>query len=196
MKPIRRFGNLTGIKMARINIEERFWTDPRLFELSKKMRCQWRAIGQCAKMWSVAQELYAEKKPFTELIFKYHKFSEHLITCGFIERVNGELLVKGREENFIWLRESRDAGKRGGSASAKSRHSCDTHATLMRHSSELHNKINNVVQPSSSSSSSSNIINKKVEYTSQNFDNFSFKEMKQKDFSRLLDRVAKKMVVE
>ncbi len=106
--------------MARINIEERFWFDPRLAALQDKLgRAQ--AIGEVFIFWRLAQEQFVQGKLVTEQQFKLSGLSEALLEVGFAERYPEGIYAKGSERHFQWLLERKEAGKLGGSRKSEAK---------------------------------------------------------------------------
>ncbi len=106
--------------MARINIEEKFWFDPRLRALQKKLGDA-EAIGQILTFWRLAQEQFKEKKLITESQFKVAGLKEDLFECEWAIRTDNGIRCKGDKRNFGWLLERKEAGRNGGIKSGKSR---------------------------------------------------------------------------
>lgn len=175
--------------MARVNVEERFWTDPRLEKLSIKLHSRYKAIGQCVELWHIGQEFYSNKNKFTMRAFKYHGLSKYLIECGFAVLENDEIKIRGADDQFKWILCAKEGASKGGKASKKESGQSWADVGPMLGGNELPNKINEVTQPSSSYSSSSNIVNKKVGYTSPKNDILF---LNQENISRALERIAKK----
>lgn len=99
-------------RMARINVEEAFWTD--VLPLAAKLGDPDRAVGNVLRFWKLAQEKHKAGKLITEAEFEALGFAPELIPT-FAVRVEGGIQAKGAEKHFSWLRRRVEAGKRGGS---------------------------------------------------------------------------------
>ena len=109
--------------MARINIEERWWTDPRRKLLIRLTKSEALADGVAVSAWRLSQSYY---KTDFQIPAKVFELSE-----GVAELVGAELAIKNGD--FYYVAGSRDAGDylikrseaghRGGVESAKSRRS-------------------------------------------------------------------------
>ncbi len=100
--------------MARINIEEEFWTDVR--PLIRAMGDEDRAVGMAIRFLKFAQEKYKYGKFVTSADFKKMGFTEDLIPF-FAEKIEGGYQAKGAEKHFGWLRSRVLAGAAGGKKS-------------------------------------------------------------------------------
>lgn len=110
------FHNLTngGITVARINVEDRLWFDPRLRGLTKKLGCEFMAIGAVVALWRLAQEQFKHGRLISEDQFRVAQLPEALIECQFAIRTENGIRAKGDKRNFGWLLERKEAGRRGG----------------------------------------------------------------------------------
>lgn len=110
--------------MARINLEDCWWTDPRRSKLIKALGCEEMADGAAVKMWRIAQENW---KHSCRLIPKQIFFSlEHaslLLGCGLAEERGDAVYVKGSSQYLDWVREKKEKaaenGAKGGKKSAQ-----------------------------------------------------------------------------
>lgn len=108
--------------MARINIEECWWTDPRREKLGKLVGGTEIADGLAIRMWRVAQEFWkAENKLIPLQIFKTLESSAFLIESGLAELRGESVYVRGSSQYFEWLKEKRESGSLGGKRSAEAR---------------------------------------------------------------------------
>ena len=108
--------------MARINIEESIWSDPRFLKLCVKLGDQFRAVGMIVMAWRLAQEFWCpEKKRIPKRRWADAELPDLLFECGLAEIQDGEIYVRGTAESFSWYFERIDAARRGGKASAEKR---------------------------------------------------------------------------
>jgi hypothetical protein len=129
--------------LARINIEDSIYKDARFFSLLMKLGDPDRAIGALVRAWSVAQEWFlSPEKMVPSAEWEKQKLRPEIIEVGFAERVDGKIRMSGADEQFAWLRQRSESGKRGG-LKTQAKSPSDRQATAKR------------AQASSSSSSSS-----------------------------------------
>ena len=116
--------------MARINLDNEFWDEPRVELLEAKIGSTERnlkheARGCFVSAVRLAQKYWAPKKGKPEGLIPHNIWSasgfDILIDVGLAELRDEGIYVKGSKENFQWLVERRKAGKRGGKNSGKSR---------------------------------------------------------------------------
>jgi uncharacterized phage protein (TIGR02220 family) len=131
--------------MPRINIEEKWWSDPRRTRLVIKLGLE--ADSAMLNAIRVSQEHNGE--PFDASNLLEPKWIQALLEVGLANGQPTLLYICGSKDHHNWLMAKRESGKRGGIKSAQLRQ-----ASLEHPSSEFKQ-----IQPSSSSSSS-----KKEEY--------------------------------
>lgn len=115
--------------MARINIEECWWTDPRRSKLIKLMGGdEERADGAAVRMWRLAQEFWkCDRRSVPQPIFKTLEHAELLLGAGLasLGEVLGDGLVKevvyvrGSSQWLDWAREQKEKNKANGSKGGK-----------------------------------------------------------------------------
>lgn len=106
--------------MARLNIEESFWDDPRLSRLSEKTGSRISAIGLVVTFWRRAQLEYINDRGLIPLKKFYDLgFTDDLVETGWAEKREGGIYAHGSEEHFKWIISCREKGRKGGLASAK-----------------------------------------------------------------------------
>lgn len=108
--------------MARVNIEECWWTDPRRSKLARILGDEDKADGVAVRMWRLAQEYWGRSyglipKP----IFESLESSDALIKCGLAEVRECSVYVRGSNQHLSWLQEKREQAKEAGKKSAESR---------------------------------------------------------------------------
>lgn len=115
--------------MARINIEECWWSDPRRTKLILKIGLLADAVA--VNMWRVAQEFWKDGQRLVPgEVFDKLEHAADLIDCGLsdvrIEREpNGlerrSIYVRGSSERLEWVREQREQARKAGKKSAEAR---------------------------------------------------------------------------
>lgn len=106
--------------MARINIEDRLWKDPR-YELLVAKIGENRSLAQLIKLWKLGQKYWAlGEKPIPEEVYRSKRFSKALEDAEFVKKHDDGYYVKGSKRRFSWLLQKIEAGKRGGSAPKQS----------------------------------------------------------------------------
>lgn len=100
--------------MARINVEDSIWSDPRFLKLCVKLGDQFKAVGMMVMAWRLAQEFWCPSK---SLIPKKRwlesELPDLLFDCGLAEIEDGAVYVRGTEENFEWYFERLEAARKG-----------------------------------------------------------------------------------
>ncbi len=139
------FSLLEGI-LARINIEEGFWTDIGI--VTAALGDELRAIGAVIKFWRLAQLAHKKGEYISEADFEMHGFVEAMIPV-FAERKPGGIQARGAEKHFGWLTKRVEAGRKGGQAkrskskqpeaSPSSSFSFSSSASDSHSNSEIHN---------------------------------------------------------
>ena len=108
--------------MARINIEESIWIDPRFLKLCVKLGDQFRAVGMVVMAWRLAQEFWCpSKRMIPKRRWADAELPDLLFECGLAELQGDEVYVRGTAESFSWYFDRIDSGRRGGKASAEKR---------------------------------------------------------------------------
>lgn len=106
--------------MARINIEDSLYQDHRFLSLCIKFGSIETALGAMVRVWSVAQKFYVlddRKIPREEWVKQ--GLNDAVIEVGLAENVDGRVRVAGVDEQFKWLLQRIEAGRRGGQAVGK-----------------------------------------------------------------------------
>lgn len=106
--------------MARINIEECWWSDPRrmkLIELAGTLG----ADGVAINAWRIAQEFWAKGELVPLSIWKHVQANDKLIQANLAEERDGGIYVRGSSQYLEWVAERRRAAAAGGKKSAKKR---------------------------------------------------------------------------
>lgn len=154
--------------MARINIEEGWWTSPRRRKLVKLMGSEELADGIAVGFWRIAQEFWANgKQPIPLAQFELLEASSKLIEAGLAKIEADGVHAYGAAESFEWVYQKRVAASKGGKKSAETRRAKgDAQPRKPRSKPEAESKQtpstpqveSKHFQPSSSSSYSSSLI--------------------------------------
>lgn len=132
--------------MARINIEDCWWTDPRRERLSILVGSPLLADAVVIRAWRIAQEFWGnEQGLIPKHVFHTIEASSKLIEANLAEERKDGFYIRGSSQYLDWLVSRRRAAKAGGLKSAQER------------SKKAKQKETKVIQtqPSSSYSSSS-----------------------------------------
>lgn len=108
--------------MARVNIEESIFKDNRFIQLCIKLGGLDPALGALTHAWIVAQDWFLSPEqaiPSKEWVKQ--GLNEELINVGLANRVDEKIKMAGAEDQFAWLRQRSDSGKKGGPAASKAR---------------------------------------------------------------------------
>ena len=109
--------------MARINIEDAIYSDVRFHALLAKCGGDSdRAIGAMVRAWSLAQAWYLNEEtkrmiPCTE--WKKQRICDLLIEVGLAEAQENLIYVCGSDDQFAWLIQKSEAGRKSGEARKK-----------------------------------------------------------------------------
>lgn len=103
--------------MARINIEDNLWSDPRFLKLCIALGDEVRAIGAVVLAWKLAQKYWCpDRDPIPEPAFD--GLPAELISCGLAEKLDNGIRMRGSEEHFSWWFNRQESGRKGGLAKA------------------------------------------------------------------------------
>lgn len=109
-----------GGSMARINIEERWWSDPRRTNLILKIGFE--ADSAVVNLWRTGQEHWGNKRSLIPVdSFFRLKFAQEMIDVGLVEIRGSEVYVRGAAEQFEWHASRRDQAREAGKKSAEAR---------------------------------------------------------------------------
>lgn len=96
--------------MARINIEDSLFKDPRFFDLVAKVGCKFKAMGLVTFAWILAQEHWIKHRSIPAKAWP--KALDALIEVELAgRREDGSVYVKGSKAAFAWLDQRSNAGK-------------------------------------------------------------------------------------
>jgi hypothetical protein len=100
--------------LARLNIEDKFFSDPRFIELCISLGDKFKAVGVMIMAWRLAQKWYLTPErliPISE--WKKANLPDEIYASGLAEKIDGKVRVMGSDEHFSWILKCREAGKRG-----------------------------------------------------------------------------------
>lgn len=101
--------------MARINIEDSIFKDGRFIKLCMKTQSIDTALGALVRAWSLAQKWYLSDDrmiPVDE--WKKQEINDLVIDVGLATLIGNKICVEGADEQFGWLIQRQQAGKKGG----------------------------------------------------------------------------------
>lgn len=105
--------------MARINIEDCWWTDPRRAKLAKIVGSEEMADGVAIKAWRVAQGFWVKGKALIPLkIWETIEANSKLIEANLAEIKQDGIYVCGSSQYLDWMRERLENASLGGKKSA------------------------------------------------------------------------------
>lgn len=107
--------------MARVNIEEKVFADPRFRALALKLGDEEKAMGRLVFVFRMAQEYWADDGKFIPTEIWDINDYKILEAVGFAERTPDGIYIKGIAERADWLRKKVAAGKVGGRRSVEAR---------------------------------------------------------------------------
>jgi hypothetical protein len=107
--------------MARINVEDCWWIDPRRSLLIKKLLGDDVLVdGLMLKCWRIAQNYFLNNKsPIPPHIFNTLPHAEEIVAAGLAKEIDGGFYVSGSESCFEWLFLVKEGQKKGGIKSAQ-----------------------------------------------------------------------------
>lgn len=99
--------------MARINIEDCLFSDPRFMDLIIRVGSYEMAVGSLVVAYKTAQSFWVpNKSPIPSDQFRLTRLRKEIIECGLAEVVDdGAIYVKGSEKYFAWLIQRSKAGR-------------------------------------------------------------------------------------
>lgn len=130
--------------MARINIEDQFWTE--ISAVAAKIGNQDLAIGSALRLFKLAQERTKQGRSISKEDWEMNEFPDALIPIFAQKKSDGSYEVRGAKKHFGWLQKCVESGKFGGKKSRRRAH---------EQNQPLSQRVSKGFQPSSSFSSSS-----------------------------------------
>lgn len=105
--------------MARVAIEDSYWTDPRRSKLARLIGNDVLADGVMIQAWRLAQEHWKRGRVLVPLeLFDALPHSVEIRAAGFAEDRDGRVYVRGSAEHHAWLLERLANASAGGKKSA------------------------------------------------------------------------------
>lgn len=130
--------------MARINIEDTLFEDPRFTELLIKLGSRETAVGSLVLAWRVAQKCFLASDRFIPLeLWTKQRLKDEIIEVGLATRSDRFIKMAGIEDQFKWLTQRQQAGQKGGIKSGVNR-------KKSKRPLENHSEIEATVKPPSS----------------------------------------------
>jgi hypothetical protein len=106
--------------MPRINIEDKWWSDPRRTLLGEKLGSAAYATGVFFEAVRVAQQYYRDKKLVPKTIFDCLKDADKLLEVGLAKVTEEGVYLSGAEDHLGWLSARIEAGRKGGVKASES----------------------------------------------------------------------------
>lgn len=99
--------------MARINVEDSLFEDPR-FELIANEIGKALAVGNFVLIAKVAQKYWVKGELIPKEIYKRLKFPKQFVEVGLVIEKDNGLYLRGSEKHFAWYVAKHGNGKKGG----------------------------------------------------------------------------------
>lgn len=101
--------------MARINIEDSLFKDNRFLTLVITLGNFELALGAVVHAWIVAQKWYATPEKMVPLSeWKKQGLNDVLFSVNLAEKIDQKVKISGAAQQFAWINQLKEAGKRGG----------------------------------------------------------------------------------
>ena len=101
--------------MARINIEDSLYRDARFMQLYIKLQSVEAALGSLVMAWSVAQEFWKkDENGIPKKEWEKRKLNNEIVNCGLAEDHGEFIYMCGSKDQFSWLSQRIEAGRKGG----------------------------------------------------------------------------------
>jgi hypothetical protein len=107
--------------MARINIDDRLYADPRFKALCRLTGSEEMALGRMVLVFRMAQEYFCQDSKFIPCDIWDIQAFDYVEKVGLAERHEDGIYVKGSSESFDWLLKRKAAARAGGQKSAQIR---------------------------------------------------------------------------
>lgn len=108
--------------MARINIEQVWWTDPRREKLANSLGSLLLADAVVIRAWKLAQDFWGNNRGLIpKHVFETLEANANLIQANLAEVREDGVYVRGSSQYLDWVTQRRDAAKRGGQKSSEKR---------------------------------------------------------------------------
>lgn len=108
--------------VARLNIEDCWWTDPRRTALAEALGNEPLADGTAIRAWRLAQEFWKHGRGLVpKAMFDMLKSGSNLVQVGLAEIRGDGVYIRGSSAYLDWIAERREAARLGGKKSAEAR---------------------------------------------------------------------------
>ncbi len=163
--------------MARVNVDECWWSDPRRDRLGALVKSSLLADAVALRAWKVSQDYWANKCKLVPIpIFRLLPHSDALLESGLAELRDDFVYVRGAKDRHAWILSRRQNGALGGMASrgvGKQREKRTANASKRKQT-----------QASSSSSSSRNKTNNALNAQKYDFEKLANQYPRRRDLRR------------
>jgi len=105
--------------LARINIEDSIFKDQRFIDLCILCGDSNTALGQLVFVWINAQKYFNSHGEIPNEAWVTQKLSENVIKVKLAERSSTGVRVCGQKEQFAWIKQASDAGKKSAESRKK-----------------------------------------------------------------------------
>lgn len=106
--------------VARLNIEDCWWTDPRRSALVRLLGDEGLADGRAIRAWRLAQEFWKHGRKLVPInLFETLQNFTELVRVGLAEARDGGVYIRGSSAYLDWTIEQKEKASRGGKTSAK-----------------------------------------------------------------------------
>ena len=155
--------------MARINVDEEFWTDPRIELLAAKMP-RHEAYGTVLVLWRTGQMYWKKKSLIPIEIFAQLPHHELLRTSSFVSVRKDGVYVSGSNERWMYLNpvQQSQAGKKSAASRKRKFGTSQPNGARTEPERSFERKSNGTEPYSSSSSSSSSSSFPNTTYSGEN----------------------------
>ncbi len=147
--------------MARINVDEEYWADPRRMRLAIKLGNEFMADGAMLNAWKLAERFWFERdggevqnKPIPLDAWTAAGLDDSIVEVGFAVKTDEGIYVKGTKERFAWRATRIENGKRGGRPKKPNGSEKEPNGLEMKPNGNHDQTIENHTKPSTSTSTS------------------------------------------
>lgn len=106
--------------MARINLEQVWWTDPRREKLGNLLGSMLLADAVAIRAWKLAQDFWGNNRGLIPThVFETLEANSKLIQANLAEVRENGVYIRGSSQYLDWVAEKREAAKKGGKKSAE-----------------------------------------------------------------------------
>ncbi len=106
--------------MARLNIEDCWWTDPRRSALIRLLGDEDLADARAIRAWRLAQEFWKFGRGLVPRgLFETLQSYPELLSVGLAEIREDKVYIRGSSTHHEWIVEAKESGAKGGKVSAK-----------------------------------------------------------------------------